>query len=52
MSTPKHINPNTIPVRDYVTMNEILRAKGGPHKNRKKEASKKACRGKHGNSST
>lgn len=34
-STKKTIDPNAIRVRDYVTMNELLRGKGGAHKCKK-----------------
>lgn len=35
MARKNTVNPNTIKVRDYVTMNEILRGKGGAHKSAK-----------------
>jgi len=35
MARKNTVNPNKIKVRDYVTMNEILRGKGGAHKSQK-----------------
>lgn len=35
MASKTTVNPNKIKVRDYVTMQEILRGKGGAHKSKK-----------------
>jgi hypothetical protein len=40
------LNPNEIRVRDYVTMQEILKGTGGAHKDKKKDKNKKRCRGR------
>ena len=43
--TPHQIDPNTIRSRDYALVALINGAtKAGAHKNRRKEASRKACR--------
>ena len=45
--TPQRLNPNTIRSRDYALVALINGAtKAGAHRDRRKDASRKACRGR------
>ncbi len=46
--TPQQLNPNTIRARDYLLVALIKGAtKAGAHQDRRKEASRWACRGRY-----